>query len=1115
MHFPLTPIVAALLAAALPTFPAAVSATTLGPVVVDDAQGSTSLVLAPGSTITAATGDAISVTGLGNSVAGNEIQVIGQGASGGVVVQDGGAVSLNGSTVFTQTGTAVSASHANSVVSTVNTQISSAGVAVSATDSGRVALEGQGVVGLGQAQAELLATNGGVITAKDLGINSADALAVQAQTGGRIELTNTTISSGTPAMQLPMAIMLDAAELVMHGSHVLTESARGVGMVGGSVATINGSSIAGGIALREGSTLNMSGSAIAPSSAITLALSVDGPETAAVLDDVSIGSKAAPAGYAIRVQAGGSLTARDLHVEALRYAVESLGGTVTLEGGTLRGQLAGLQAWGSSSIADPATIEAVGTHILADTSLAVGAFAGRPDAYVFLNDVTVDVTDEAKVALRVADGARLDAVNSRLNSHAIGSAGLQVQGGAGFESTHASLSNTQVNMSAQSANGVESVRYAPQDTNSIVLSHGSHLQTEDGVGFLLMGGHHDIAVEHSTVLTRTEGNDATGVLLKTQTAPAQEFLSIPPTETERVSLNAVGAFMTGDVLAGSGYIDIDLKQGSVLNGAVNPDVAGSGGGSIKSLSTDGGSVWNVRGNSAVQTLSNAGTVRFMAPDAQGGFKTLTVADYVGGGTLVMNTRLGDDTSLTDKLVIDGGTVSGATHLHVVNAGGTGALTTQGIRLVQAINGATTATDAFLLGAGSSGYRATSGTLGLNGYEYFLVQGGQGGVASDWYLTSAVLPPEVEPPPGAGVDPSLPGSGVDPVPPGSGVVVPQPPGGGGESGAHPPGTLQNISPESGVSIGNQVAATRMFVHRLSDRTTAPTVTGLASLDGSAERIWMRTEGLRHTGLRMTQGAVGIDTDTATLQIGADLIRTRAGQQGALMAGVMGGYGDARVRSTSRLTRPDSGATVGVDARGKVSGYALGIYATAYANDRTRLGAYADSWLQFGRYANEIHSDLGAARYRSKAWSASLETGYAFQPFAADSALGAMVVVPQVQVIYTRYDARDAELPSMTLQTAGEPSVSTRIGVRAYPLGNAVAAASLRPFIEANWLHGNGGPRANTESASFSSAAQSAAELKIGVVGNVGDSLHVTGEFFGQAGRSDQRGYGGMLKLGYRW
>src|SRR5690606_17483214 len=70
-------------------------------------------------------------------------------------------------------------------------------------------------------------------------------------------------------------------------------------------------------------------------------------------------------------------------------------------------------------------------------------------------------------------------------------------------------------------------------------------------------------------------------------------------------------------------------------------------------------------------VTNAGTV---SPGASIG--TLTIdGDYVGaGGTLVIESVLGDDSSPADRLVITGD-ASGTTTVQVINTGGLGAQTT--------------------------------------------------------------------------------------------------------------------------------------------------------------------------------------------------------------------------------------------------------------------------------------------------------------------------------------------------------------------------------------------------------------------------------------------------------
>jgi len=1146
MHFPLSPVVAAILAATIPAFPLIVLAAPMPPILIDDPEGNTSTEVFPGASININTGDAIRVNNQGNSVFVNGITVTAEADARGAHAQGGGSITITDSTIQTQAGAALSASQENSFVHADISLLSSEATTVLATDAGRIELLGGAVSGSGGFLGTVRASDGGVITASDLEVKSIDrngvnSYGVRVQSGGRVELSNVIVSSVADTGAATGAdLSVQEGTLLLTDSHVKagsTENATAATMhiSQNAIVTVQGSTIEGQISVIDGSSLTMTDTVVAGPHSVSFGVLLynEASQTgvsSASLTNVTIGSEAVAVNEGVTVMNNHVMTGQNLDIRANLYAIRSRNGAVQIEGGTLRGRRAGLYA---HSIDDTAatTIDAVGTHILAEVMNAVGVSANHRGTQVTLDGVTVDVSGITGAALRATDEARIDAVNSQLNGQSTGSIGVQMLGNIGAGDTAVSLSDTQVIMTGQNASGVQSVRYEPQGANSLVLSNGSNLQTHDGVGFLVRGGDHDITVQNATVVARAGGDEASGILLGTQATPSAGIVPGQPYQTQRVTLNAIGALMTGDVLTSdSGRVDIGLASGTEWTGAVR-----AGQGSVDSVKLDASSVWNVRGDSAVKTLTNAGVVQFVSPGAQSGFKTLTVSDYIGGGTLVMNTHLGDDTSLTDRLVVDGGAVTGTTGLRVLNAGGAGALTTQGIRLVQATNGATISGNAFYLDANSTGYRASTISLALNGYDYFLVQGGTGGVASDWYLTSTTPPEEggatdpggqtppgsgVETPPGSGTE-TPPGSGTE-TPPGSGTETPPgsgvttPPGSGGGSTGSVPGNLQNVSPENGAHIGNQVAATRMFVHRLADRTVAQTSAGQTAPASASRQVWARTEGARHTGMKLQEGQVSIDTDTAMLQMGADLVSTRLGQQGVLKAGVMAGAGEARTNATSQLIHPGTGMAMRADARGKVTGYSVGIYATAYADDATRLGAYADSWLQFGRYANEINSELGSARYRSNTWTASVEAGYAFKPFAAGSALGAMVVVPQAQLAYTRYDAQDAVLPSMKLNNSPASSVTSRVGVRAYPLGIDAATSPVRPYVEANWLHNSGSAKANVGASTFQATPmRDAAELRIGVAGNVRESWQVSGELFGQAGNGGQRGYGGMLNVGYRW
>lgn len=123
------------------------------------------------------------------------------------------------------------------------------------------------------------------------------------------------------------------------------------------------------------------------------------------------------------------------------------------------------------------------------------------------------------------------------------------------------------------------------------------------------------------------------------------------------------------------------------------------------LNLNNGSSWimlkdstvsDVSNKTEIDIRSNGGSPLSRAPITQ--YNTLTMNNYnAAGGTIIMNTNLGDSSSPTDKIVIDGGQATGSGILNIINANGVGALTTgNGIQVVQAVNGGTINTSAFKL-----------------------------------------------------------------------------------------------------------------------------------------------------------------------------------------------------------------------------------------------------------------------------------------------------------------------------------------------------------------------------------------------------------------------------------
>lgn len=175
---------------------------------------------------------------------------------------------------------------------------------------------------------------------------------------------------------------------------------------------------------------------------------------------------------------------------------------------------------------------------------------------------------------------------------------------------------------------------------------------------------------------------------------------------------------------GTGQLSID-ETSSVLAGAGTHAVAPSG-------------------SDQLVDVYNGGTIDLTngTPTDTDRFRVL--GNYTGlSGNLNIQTFLGGDASPSDQLVIDGAgaTATGATAINVTNLSGQGDQTLgDGIRVVDALNGATTSAGSFALG----------GPVGAGIFEYELFQGGlTANPANDnaWFLRSSVAnPPPTEPPP---------------------------------------------------------------------------------------------------------------------------------------------------------------------------------------------------------------------------------------------------------------------------------------------------------------------------------------------------------------------------------
>lgn len=155
-------------------------------------------------------------------------------------------------------------------------------------------------------------------------------------------------------------------------------------------------------------------------------------------------------------------------------------------------------------------------------------------------------------------------------------------------------------------------------------------------------------------------------------------------------------------------------------------------GTTSAFSVASGGTFDLAGfNQTLASLDNAGAVRLggAAPGT-----TLTVTgNYVGGGVVYLNTALGGDGSVTDRLVVNGDT-AGASSLVVTNVGGAGAQTgPAGIKVVD-VGGASKGTFALI---GDYVFEGDQAVVG-GAYAYRLYQGTEDTMDGNWYLRSEII-----------------------------------------------------------------------------------------------------------------------------------------------------------------------------------------------------------------------------------------------------------------------------------------------------------------------------------------------------------------------------------------
>jgi outer membrane autotransporter protein len=582
----------------------------------------------------------------------------------------------------------------------------------------------------------------------------------------------------------------------------------------------------------------------------------------------------------------------------------------------------------------PSHVTLTGTKITTEGESAYGLVATTKST-IDGRGLTISTSGESAIGAR-SHGTGMVTLSQ---GTAIKTAGDYAHGAAVTFGSQMDISDTSIETTGQNAAGIYLVGYNTPENVTPVTKHvnrvnvaGSTITAAKGPALRVGGGATStFNLENSHV--RGTGDDA--LLFSSADYIYDDGTNVIPMPVGTASVNAQASLLEGDIVAASGIVDFNLRDKSLLKGAARVSETG---GILDRLSIDATSGWEITGASTLNDLESAGTISFAAPGSAG-FKTLTVkGDFTSSDSLfVLNSKLGDDGSETDRLIFEGN-VSGTSSVSVNNAGGLGALTLgDGIMIVDA---AKASNDAFV----------QQGRIAAGAYDYTLfAEDRSGNFDGKWYLRSSYNPaptPDPDPDPNPEPDPN-----------------PNP-------GPKPEPELPNYRPEVPLDMVAPVLANRFGLAMLGtyhDRRD--------TLDPKLSAVWLRGFGEHGDAGSASGNAQGhlndfyrdgpsYDFTLGGFQAGIDLYRREQESGSRDLAGLFVGAGRAEA-NVDRVYGGNAGQLT-------MNGYSFGGYWTHL--DQT--GFYTDAVIQGTRYDRIESSSADQIAMRTAGWGfiSSLEGGY---------------------------------------------------------------------------------------------------------------------------------------------
>ncbi|MDR6609382.1 autotransporter outer membrane beta-barrel domain-containing protein [Pseudomonas synxantha] len=732
------------------------------------------------------------------------------------------------------------------------------------------------------------------------------------------------------------------------------------------------------------------------------------------------------------------------------------------------------------------------------------------DTFLMTDGTIVGAFEDGDVAKMT--GGTIGRVDMKLDNNLFDMSGGQILGNlvTGLGTDTIIVSDGRIGGNISVSNGNDSITITGGEiVGEIRAGNGDDTLVWDGGGIIrsqvLLGADNDRATlrnltESTLALTPSiNGGNGNDLLTfdHTSSSGAARYINWETVNLDNGSrFDLDGNFQLGDSTSGTGVFTIDGSSTlTSVQGSITPLTAGR-----------------------LATLNNSGVIDLAGGNSRTN-DTLTVeGNYVGnGGQLLLQSAVGDDSSPSDKLVVNNGTLTGSTLISVTNVGGAGALTRQnGIQLVQAQGTAVSDNTAFALKA----------PVSVGAFDYRLFKGGiTPGSENSWYLRSSVVAPPLVTV--ANPDPALPPTLVPivAVPVAAPVVVATgvQPGQPGQPGQGPVGV---VTVEAAVLPAAVPGAAPIPLYREAVPTWSVVPPAAAQLSLTALGTFHDRQGdqrlLTETGAlsagwgrvyskNLEQTWAGtvtpkLDGSLNGFQVGTDLYGSQLASGQTQRSGFFIGH--------SRLQGDVDGFNEGFEGKrsGKVKllGNSFGVYWTL----SDPAGAYLDTVAMYTRLNGDNRSESGLKIDNDgHVTTLSAEVGY---PIAV---AGNWVVEPQAQTIYqkVKLDSQDDGISHVSFDS--DSAWTGRVGARLKGRYE-FSGRPLEPYLRANIWHTFTG----TDTVTFDHVDQietqqrtSSADLGIGMVLSVAASVSVYAsvDYTSNIDSNQQRGTFGNVGVRVKW